>query len=264
MLAAPPSRVYRLRKFVRKHRAGVIAASLVLLALVAGIAGTTLGLFEARRHEAMANQRAEGERRATSKALAAAEEEKKAKETVEAVLTFVEDKIFAAARPKDQAGGLGYDVKLADAITAALPSIENSFPDKPLTEARLRSTIGHFLQLPGQAGDRGRAMGGGSVAQQPAPRPRPPQHARVHDQPGQQLLRPRPARRGPQAPRGDAGAAEDQARPRPPRHAREHVQPGHSATTPSAGTPRPSSSTRRRWPFGSPGSAPTTPTRSIA
>ncbi len=49
VLAAPPSRSYRLRKFVRKHRAGVIAASLVLLALVAGVAGTTWGLFEARR-----------------------------------------------------------------------------------------------------------------------------------------------------------------------------------------------------------------------
>ena len=46
------------------------------------------------------------------------------------MLGFVENKIFAAARPKDQEGGLGYDVKLADAITAALPSIEKGFPDQ--------------------------------------------------------------------------------------------------------------------------------------
>jgi hypothetical protein len=32
------------------------------------------------------------------------------------VLEFVENKIFAAARPKDQEGGQGYDVKLADAV----------------------------------------------------------------------------------------------------------------------------------------------------
>ncbi len=38
VLAAPPSRAYRLRKFVRKHRGAVIAAGLVLLALLAGIA----------------------------------------------------------------------------------------------------------------------------------------------------------------------------------------------------------------------------------
>ncbi len=149
VLAAPPSRSYRARKFVRKHRAGVIAASLVLLALVAGVAGTTWGLFEAQRS-------ADAERRAkldalekkklaeenAKKALAAAEEEKKAKETVEDVLGFVETRVFAAARPKDQEGGLGYDVTLADAIKAALPAIQQGFAGKPLTEARLRRTIG--------------------------------------------------------------------------------------------------------------------------
>ncbi len=106
------------------------------------MAGTTLGLFEARRQKARADERAEGERLATQKAQEAAEEEKTAKETAEAVLGFVENKVFAAARPKNQVGGLGYDVKLADAVTAALPSIEKGFADKPLTEARLRRTIG--------------------------------------------------------------------------------------------------------------------------
>src|SRR6476660_10032931 len=38
VVAAPPSRSYRLRKFVRKHRGAVIAASLVLLALLGGLA----------------------------------------------------------------------------------------------------------------------------------------------------------------------------------------------------------------------------------
>ncbi len=50
VLAAPPSRAYRLRKFVRKHRGAVVAVSLVVLALLAGIAGTTWGFFrEAER-----------------------------------------------------------------------------------------------------------------------------------------------------------------------------------------------------------------------
>ena len=54
VLAAPPSRSYRIRKLVRKHRTAVIAASLLVLALLAGIAGTTAGLFEARRQERIA------------------------------------------------------------------------------------------------------------------------------------------------------------------------------------------------------------------
>ncbi len=98
VVAAPPSRVYRVRKFIRKHKAGAIAASLVLLTLLAGIAGTTWGLIEARRQEQIARSetsekeaarraeamRAEGERLAKQKALAAALAEKNAKETAEA------------------------------------------------------------------------------------------------------------------------------------------------------------------------------------
>jgi WD40 repeat protein/tetratricopeptide (TPR) repeat protein len=49
--ARPPSAGYRLKKFVKRHKGQVIAASLVLLALLGGIVGTTLGLFEARRQE---------------------------------------------------------------------------------------------------------------------------------------------------------------------------------------------------------------------
>src|SRR5207244_8628957 len=47
VLAAPPSVTYRLRKFLHKRRGPVLAAALVLLALLAGIAGTTWGLLEA-------------------------------------------------------------------------------------------------------------------------------------------------------------------------------------------------------------------------
>ena len=56
VVAAPPSRAYRMRKFVRKNRGRVIAASLVLAALVVGIVGTTLGLFQARRQEQKARR----------------------------------------------------------------------------------------------------------------------------------------------------------------------------------------------------------------
>src|SRR5262249_17496831 len=47
--AGPPSRAYRLRKFVRRHRGGVLAAALVLVALVVGIFGMTAGLVQANR-----------------------------------------------------------------------------------------------------------------------------------------------------------------------------------------------------------------------
>src|SRR5262249_13962872 len=47
--ACPPSAGYRLRKFVRRNKGPVVAASLVVLALVAGIIGTSWGLVRAER-----------------------------------------------------------------------------------------------------------------------------------------------------------------------------------------------------------------------
>jgi eukaryotic-like serine/threonine-protein kinase len=46
--AGPPSAAYRLWKFVKRHRGPALAAAVVVLTLVAGIMGTTLGLVEAR------------------------------------------------------------------------------------------------------------------------------------------------------------------------------------------------------------------------
>jgi WD40 repeat protein/serine/threonine protein kinase len=47
--ARPPSAGYRLWKFVRRHKGQVLACSLLLLTLLGGIVGTTLGLVQANR-----------------------------------------------------------------------------------------------------------------------------------------------------------------------------------------------------------------------
>jgi tetratricopeptide (TPR) repeat protein/tRNA A-37 threonylcarbamoyl transferase component Bud32 len=64
VVAAPPSRAYRARKFVRRHRAGVMAASLVVLSLAAGVVGTTIGLVRAERQRARAEANAESTQQA--------------------------------------------------------------------------------------------------------------------------------------------------------------------------------------------------------
>ena len=48
--ACPPSAGYRFRKFTRRHKGPVLAASLILLALVGGVIGTTWGLIRAEQH----------------------------------------------------------------------------------------------------------------------------------------------------------------------------------------------------------------------
>jgi non-specific serine/threonine protein kinase/serine/threonine-protein kinase len=52
--ARPPSAVYKVRKFVRRNKVMVVAASLVLAALVVAVCGTTAGLIQARISESKA------------------------------------------------------------------------------------------------------------------------------------------------------------------------------------------------------------------
>jgi serine/threonine protein kinase/tetratricopeptide (TPR) repeat protein len=52
--ACPPSVGYRLRKFVRRNKGAVLAASLVFLALVVGVIGTTWGLIRTEEQRAAA------------------------------------------------------------------------------------------------------------------------------------------------------------------------------------------------------------------
>ena len=61
--AHPPSTAYRLKKFVKRRKGQVIAASLVCLALVAGMVGTTLGFLGAKKQEAKAKKQRRRPRR---------------------------------------------------------------------------------------------------------------------------------------------------------------------------------------------------------
>jgi non-specific serine/threonine protein kinase/serine/threonine-protein kinase len=60
VVAGPPSAAYRIRKFARRNRVTVTAAAAVLLALILGIIGTTIGLQRALHERGVA--RAETER----------------------------------------------------------------------------------------------------------------------------------------------------------------------------------------------------------
>jgi WD40 repeat protein len=68
VLAVPPSAGYRLQKFIRRNRGPVLAGAALLVALVAGITGTTIGLVRAeqRRVQAEQAQQAEAEQRRES------------------------------------------------------------------------------------------------------------------------------------------------------------------------------------------------------
>lgn len=55
--ALPDRRMYRMRKFIRRHALALGSASAVLLALLAGLTAATMGMFEAQRQFKIAEQR---------------------------------------------------------------------------------------------------------------------------------------------------------------------------------------------------------------
>jgi len=117
--AGPPSRAYRARRFVRRHRVGVIAASTVVLALIGGIALATSGLLRARR----AQQHAEAEA---------------------ARATLIKDFLtgmLASVRPEN-AGGR--EITVLDVVDSTAVRLERDrpFSDDPLVLADVVHAIG--------------------------------------------------------------------------------------------------------------------------
>jgi tetratricopeptide (TPR) repeat protein len=142
----------RFGRWARKHKAIMATAAAVLVTATIGLA---VGLFfvNAEKDRTELARRGEEAQRIEAQAQAelARQNAKTATENLDisrAVLDFVEKRVFAAARPKDQESGLGREVQLRQAIEAALPFVEKSFPNQPMVEAQLRMTMGlSFLDL---------------------------------------------------------------------------------------------------------------------
>jgi tetratricopeptide (TPR) repeat protein len=130
-------------KLKAERRAGRLTMGLAA-ALLAGTAVASWQAVVAYRAEQTALS-------ATTAETQAKEAAQKKEAEVRTVLAFVQNKIFAAARPKGKAGGLGSEVTLRRAIEAALPVVESSFADQPLVEARLRMVLGESFVYLGEA-----------------------------------------------------------------------------------------------------------------
>jgi non-specific serine/threonine protein kinase/serine/threonine-protein kinase len=138
VLAGPPGRGYRLRKFLKRNRGPVAAAALVLVALVAGMVGTTWGLLEARR-----------QRDAAEKAEALAKEEAA---IARAVNDFLHKDLLGQANVANQAGGEGGrnpNITVRELLDRTAKSIDGKFQGQPLVEAAIRLTVGNaYVALP--------------------------------------------------------------------------------------------------------------------
>ncbi len=144
--ASPPSASYRLRKFLIKNRTAVGWASLILLALIAGILGTTLAMIEAsrQRDQAIEAQRtAETQRQVAAQAqeqealqrqlaVEAAEGQRSASEFLQKTLALTDPEV--AGTP---------NLSVRELLQRASREVNDTFLGQPSAEAMVRSTIGH-------------------------------------------------------------------------------------------------------------------------
>jgi non-specific serine/threonine protein kinase/serine/threonine-protein kinase len=129
VLAGPPSAAYRAKKFLQRHRWGVGAASLVLLALLIGIAGTTVGLVRARRAELAAR---------TAQALAAAEADRATHEAAASreILEFLVGLFEVSDRDR------GATITAREVLENGARNAYLELADQPLARASVLVTIG--------------------------------------------------------------------------------------------------------------------------
>jgi eukaryotic-like serine/threonine-protein kinase len=121
VVASPPSTLYRIRKFARRHRVGVLAGAAVVLALVAGVIGTTLMLFRATRAERSARQEAETSRRTTEFMVG----------------------LFEVADPGEARGNT---ITAREILDEGAKRIRRELQEQPLVQARLMNTMGNVYR----------------------------------------------------------------------------------------------------------------------
>jgi non-specific serine/threonine protein kinase/serine/threonine-protein kinase len=132
--ARPPSRSYQVARFARRHRAGLVVASVMLILLVAGSIGTAIGwrrslvsLKIAREQESRALRNLERARIAEADALA--------------INAFLNDDLLSAVSPES----MGFDVTMRQVLDAAaerVSRIDGRLAWSPAVERAIRTTLG--------------------------------------------------------------------------------------------------------------------------
>ncbi len=117
ILASPPSTIYRIKKYVRRHKVGVAASALVIIAVLIGITGTTVGLIKATKAEKKAREEAE---------------------TAQQVSDFLVE-LFKVSDPSEARGNT---ITVREILDKGAERIDKELSEQPLIQARLMDTMG--------------------------------------------------------------------------------------------------------------------------
>ncbi len=145
--ACPPTAGYRLRKFLRKHRAGVLTAAALAAMLLLGVTVSSWLAVRATKAEAMARaneqaalEAAQAEVRERQKATAAESAARLEADKAKAINNFLINDLLAEAAPENNP--VGSKVTVRELLDKAALKIGTAFTKRPETEAAIRKTIG--------------------------------------------------------------------------------------------------------------------------
>jgi tetratricopeptide (TPR) repeat protein len=140
--AAAPSTAYKVQKFVRRHRTGVLVSGLLLLTLLTGIIGTTWGLLETlRQKQETEHQRQEAER------------QKQEAERQTRIARHTTDFLTGMFESIDPEEAKLRDITVREVLDQASGKIGTAFPNDPMTELPIRRTMIDIYNKLGKAGE---------------------------------------------------------------------------------------------------------------
>ena len=144
VLAGPPSKLYRFRKFVNRNKMIVGAAAAVVVSLFLGIVGTSYMAIEASQ-----------QRMRTQAALVEAQlqRDRAAEESNRAIATrtFLEDMIASPDPWRLESGSAeARNVRVVDALAAAASNLDKRLGENPALRAEVATMLGRTLRRLGQ------------------------------------------------------------------------------------------------------------------
>jgi len=126
LIAGPPSTIYRVKKFVRRHKALVTGIAAVVAVLIAGVVVSTIFAI------GQARARAEAERQA---------------KISQAVSDFLREDLLASVDPTK---AKGRELTVRSFLDTASENLEGKFKNEPLVEASIRDTLGWTYRMLGE------------------------------------------------------------------------------------------------------------------
>lgn len=145
--AAPPSRSYRLRKFVRKNRTFVATGSIVFLTLVAGLTATSISAAWALRQKAAAEQAQIAERAAKELATKSKDEALRQAEIARAVNAFLTGDLLESVDPTRTQKR---DITVKEVVDVAAARVATRFASTPEIGAAIDGSLGQIYNRLGE------------------------------------------------------------------------------------------------------------------